>query len=51
MIFGISNLIYAKDSNNWRILEIKKTPVNRITGEYWNYELGGSGEAKALFIL
>jgi len=34
MIFGISNLIYAKDNNNWRIFEIKKTPVNRIIGKY-----------------
>jgi hypothetical protein len=36
MIFGISILIYAKDSNNWQILEIKKTPVNFIIGKYLN---------------
>jgi hypothetical protein len=51
MIFGISNPIYAKESKKWRKYEIKKTPVNRITGKYQNCELGGDGEVKALFIL
>jgi hypothetical protein len=50
MILGISNLIYAKNSKNWRILEIKKTPVNKITGKYLNYKLGGGGEVKALLV-
>jgi len=40
MIFGILNLIYAKDSNNWRILEIKITPVNKITGLFWKFLSG-----------
>jgi len=34
MILGISNQIYAKYSNNWHKLEIKKTPVLRIAGNY-----------------
>jgi len=36
MNLGISNLIYAKDNKKWQILEIKKTPINRIIGKYLN---------------
>jgi len=42
MIFGISNPIFTKTTKFWRILEIKKTPVNQNSGKYWNSRKDGA---------
>ncbi len=34
MIFGVQ--IYTKPMDFWKILEIKKMPVKRNTGKYWD---------------